>query len=86
MCNEAMITTITELARQIFKQPNLNYSPDQVFAELLGFDSVLAVQYVLAIEQAFGVTLHDYEVDRMHTMGDVVKVLQAKPVSGAEPS
>lgn len=84
MDEQRLIATIIDNARTIFKQPVLDYSPDLVFRDIRGFDSVLAIQYILAIEAAFEVELTEQEVDRMDTMGDLFAVLVAKAGSEAQ--
>jgi acyl carrier protein len=76
--DEKLRDILTDKAREVFNQPNLVYSPDLVFRDILGFDSVVAVQYILAIEAALNVTLVDDEVDRMHTMGILLEMLKTK--------
>ena len=78
MTSDSLITTVIETARAVFKQPSLEYKSTQVFRELRGFDSVLAVQFILAIEEALGVMLDEDEVDRMDTMGDLLELLRVK--------
>ncbi len=80
---EQLIAVITENARTIFRQPGLTYAPDLVFRDILGFDSVQAVQFILAMEDSLGVTISEEEVDRMHTMGDAFHILLAKRPVGA---
>ena len=69
---------IVQTARTVFRQPSLAFSSGQRFRDIPGFDSVLAIQFILAIENALGVMLTEAEVDTMHTMGDLLVVLQAK--------
>lgn len=83
MTDEHLISTVIDTARAVFKQPALDYAPTQIFREIRGFDSVLAVQFILAIEQALDVMLSEEEVDRMDTMGDLLDVLRAKSGSAA---
>jgi acyl carrier protein len=75
---DRLIEVIVETARTIFGQPALEYSPTLVFREIFGFDSVLAVQFILTIEEAFGIELTEQEVDHMDTMGDLLTALQTK--------
>ena len=75
MNEQAFAITITQKAREVFSQPSLEFSPSQVFREIPGFDSVLAIKYILEIEKAFGITLNEEEVDNMHTMGDLMRML-----------
>ena len=69
---------ISATAQEIFRQPSIPFSADLVFRDIPGFDSVLAIQFILAIESALDVTLNEDEVDTMHTMGDLLRLLQAK--------
>jgi acyl carrier protein len=76
--DQIFIDAIVRHARTIFRQPGLEFAPEVVFQDILGFDSVQAVQFILAMEETLGVTLDEEEVDRMHTMGDLMNVLRAK--------
>lgn len=78
MSEEAYAATISQTAQEVFRQPSIPYSPTLVFREIPGFDSILAIQYILAIESALDVTLNEEEVDTMHTMGDLINLLKAK--------
>ena len=50
MTDDLFIAEITRNARMVFNQPDLCYMPDLVFRDILGFDSVQAVQFILAME------------------------------------
>jgi acyl carrier protein len=78
MSDRDFAATISQTAQEVFRQPSLPFSPTLVFREIPGFDSILAIQYILAIETAFGITLNEEEVDNMHTMGDLMATLLAK--------
>lgn len=78
MSEQEFTTVISQTAQEVFRQPSIPFSPAQVFRDIPGFDSVLAIQYILAIESALDVTLDEQEVDNMHTMGDLLTLLRAK--------
>jgi acyl carrier protein len=78
MNDEALQAKMVEHAREVFQDPSVTYAGDKFFHDILGFDSVRAVQYILAMEEAVGVMLHEDEVDRMHTMGDMLAILRSK--------
>ncbi len=78
MSDQDFTVVISETAREVFRQPSISFSPSLLFREIPGFDSVLAIQYILAIEGALDVTLNEEDVDTMHTMGDLLTLLQAK--------
>jgi acyl carrier protein len=78
MSDQDFAAVITTTAQDVFRQPSLPYSPDLLFRDIPGFDSVLAIQFILAIEGALDVTLDEQEVDTMHTMGDLHSLLVTK--------
>jgi acyl carrier protein len=78
MDNDRLIAAIVDTARTVFKEPTLDFIPSLMFQDIRGFDSVLAVQYILAIEEAFDIMLTEYEVDHIDTMGALLKLLEAK--------
>ena len=75
MTHNELAGLIAATAQEIFKQPGLTYAPDTFFRDILGFDSVQAVHFILAIEAAAGVTINEEDVDDMHTMGNLMEVL-----------
>ncbi len=81
--DEQLIAIAIENARAIFKAPDLVYDPALVFRDIRGFDSVQAVQFILAIEAALDVMLSEEEVDNMHTMGNLLDTLRAKTRAAA---
>jgi len=78
MSDDHLIAVAIEHARAIFRAPDLTYDPALVFQNIRGFDSVQAVQFILAMEEAFGIMLTEEEVDTMHTMGNLIDTLRAK--------
>jgi acyl carrier protein len=80
MGDEVLISTIVEKAREIFGQPALEFDPALVFQNILGFDSVRAVQFILALEETLGVMITEEEVDTMFTFGDALTTLRSKAV------
>ena len=72
MNQQDFTTVISMTAQAVFRQPAIPFSPDPLFRDIPGFDSVLAIQFILAIESALDVTLNEDEVDTMHTMGDLL--------------
>jgi acyl carrier protein len=78
MNDQDFAATISQTAQDVFRQPSIPFSTTLVFREIPGFDSILAIQYILAIESALGITLNEDEVDNMHTMGDLMKLVVSK--------
>lgn len=78
MTEETYKAHIARTAQEAFRQPSLTYQDSQVFREIPGFDSILAIQFILAIETALDISLTEEEVDAMHTMGDLLAMVRAK--------
>jgi acyl carrier protein len=81
MSDQNFAATISQTAQDVFRQPSIPYNPTLVFREIPGFDSILAIQFILAIESALDITLNEEEVDNMRTMGDLMTLLKAKKAS-----
>jgi acyl carrier protein len=78
MNDEDFAATISGTAQEVFRQPSISFSPTLLFRDIPGFDSILAIQYILAIESALDITLNEEEVDNMHTMGDLLTLILKK--------
>jgi acyl carrier protein len=78
MNQQDFTTVISMTAQAVFREPAIPFISDTLFRDIPGFNSVLAIQFILAIESACDVTLNEDEVDRMDTMGDLLALLQAK--------
>lgn len=51
-------------------------TPEAKLKDDLGADSIDAVQIVMEVEDAFGITVDDQEAESMETVGDVVKYIE----------
>jgi acyl carrier protein len=69
---------ISQTAQEVFRQPSIAFSPTLQFKDIPGFDSVLAIEYILSIETALGITLNEEQVDTMYTMGDLLELVKAQ--------
>jgi acyl carrier protein len=78
MSDQDIATAISQTAQEVFREPSIPFRPALIFREIPGFDSILAIQYILAIESALDITLNEQEVDNMHTMGDLMTLVKAK--------
>ena len=52
-------------------------TPEAKFIEDLGADSLDIVELVMALEEEFGVDIPDEDADKLKTVGDAMKYLQA---------
>ena len=49
---------------------------EQATLEELGADSLAAVELIMALEEATGITIDDADVANLKTVGDIVKYLE----------
>ena len=52
-------------------------TPEASLSDDLGADSLAAVELVMALEEASGVTIEDAAVESLKTVGDIMKYLEA---------
>ncbi len=50
---------------------------DAAFTNDLGADSLDVVEFVMEVEKEFGITIPDTEAEKMATVGDAVKYIEA---------
>jgi acyl carrier protein len=78
MTDDQLIAAITKNVQGVFRQEDFVYRPDFAFRDIIGFDSVQAVMFILEMESALSITLNEDEVDRMFTAGDLFEIARAK--------
>ena len=53
-------------------------TPDAVFIDDLGADSLDLVELIMAMEEEFGFEIADEEAEKLRTVGDVIKFVKAR--------
>ena len=56
-------------------------SPDARFEHDIGMDSLDIVDFVLEVEEEFGVTIEDEEMEEIRTVGSLVEWLEGHPAT-----
>lgn len=77
-----LLSRLQALFQEIFDDPRLIIQPDASPETVPDWDSVAQVKLILAVEEAFNVSLTTDEVAHLKTAGDFIRVLHAKGVSG----
>jgi acyl carrier protein len=84
MTDDQIVQQLVAAMREVFKLPNIGYVPEQNLRDFFGFDSVQFVSLILLLEERFGVTFAEPEVDSINVVGDLFRLLRAKrPASAA---
>jgi len=66
------------IAADVFAIPRDRLSPDSSPETIESWDSIQHLNLVLALEEKFQVQLSPEEIEQMHNIGQVAKVLEAK--------
>ena len=66
--------------------PRAEIEYETLLQEDLMFDSLDAIEVVMAIEEHFDIIMRDPEIENIRTVGDVIQLIEAKLKSGADSS
>jgi acyl carrier protein len=75
-----MSETLAKVKDVIVDQLNVDeadVSEEATFIDDLGADSLDLVELVMALEESFGISIPDEEVETIRTVGDAVKYIDA---------
>ena len=64
------------IVEQLTVNPN-QVTPDAKFMEDLGADSLDNVELIMALEEEFGLEVPDEEAEKLQSVGDVIKYIEA---------
>jgi acyl carrier protein len=53
-----------------------NFKPESRFVEDLGMDSLDVVEFIMAVEEEFGIDLPDEEAEKLPAVADMVRYLE----------
>ena len=53
-------------------------TPDSVFIDDLGADSLDLVELIMAMEEEFGFEIEDEDAEKLRTVGDVINFIKAR--------
>ncbi|OIQ92728.1 acyl carrier protein [mine drainage metagenome] len=76
-----MLDRVAKVFSEVLRIPQENITPDTSPENTPQWDSLQAMNLVLALEDAFDIKLSTKEIVSMRTVGIVCKVLEAKNVS-----
>ena len=68
----------TVLIRDIFAREDIVVSPQTTAADVTGWDSMKQIEINIAVEEKYGIRLTSREVDRMHSVGDLIEIIAQK--------
>lgn len=69
---------LTNVFRDVFDDPNLQISDATTANDVDGWDSIMHVTLIVAVEKAFGVRFTTKEVKGLANVGDLVEAIAKK--------
>ena len=78
MDNEAAFDKFRECAVEVLQVPAEKVTMEARFAEDLDADSLDLVELVMALEEAFGVTVDESELEDIETAGQAFELISSK--------
>lgn len=70
-------STVIQLVSQVLGVPGCDITPTSHFVLDLGMDDVDIIEVVIAVEDEYEIVLEDDDVDGVHTVDDLVRLVEA---------
>jgi acyl carrier protein len=78
MTRDAITAKITELMEDIFDEDDLTYSDALTAADIVEWDSLSNIRFVVGIEKEFGIRFSNSEIAALENVGQMVDLIAAK--------
>ena len=78
MDNEAAFDKFRSCAVEVLQVPAEKITPEASFADDLEADSLEVVELVMALEEAFDITVEESELDGVETVGQAFELVTSK--------
>ena len=73
-----MLQQVNEVFREVFDDDELTVTPETTAADVPGWDSLMHVRLIIAVEKAFQVRFSSSEVASLKDVGDLIELLGRK--------
>jgi acyl carrier protein len=82
---DQVLTRLIEMLEGKGNVPRMQITPQTHFVNDLSFDSLERVEFVMKVEDEFGVTVSGEEADKLATVADVADAIIEKNVEKSSP-
>ena len=69
---------LDEIFRDVFLDDDIKLRPELSAKDVPGWDSFKQIDIILAVEEKYRIKLNTRELDSLHNVGDLVRVIAAK--------
>jgi acyl carrier protein len=80
MQEAALYDQLTDIFRDVFMRDDLALKPELTAKDVPGWDSFKQIEIIIAVEEKYGIKFHTRELDSLHNVGDLARVVQTKTV------
>ena len=78
MAEAEVYAALTEIFRDVFLRDDLELRPELTAKDVPGWDSFKQIDIILAVEEKYRVKFNTRELDSLHNVGDLVRVITGK--------
>ena len=71
---------LTDIFRRVFSRDGLNLGPQLTARDIQGWDSFKQIDIILAVEEQFSIKFRARELDGLHSVGDLARLICMKVV------
>ncbi len=78
MAEPRVYAELTEIFRDVFMREDLELRPELTAKDVQGWDSFKQIDIILAVEEKYRIKLNTRELDSLHNVEDLVRVITGK--------
>jgi acyl carrier protein len=78
LATTSALAEVTEILRDVLDDPSIELTTETVAGDVPGWDSMAHIALVVEVERRFGVTFQTAEIEGLHRVGDLVRLIEAK--------
>jgi acyl carrier protein len=78
MDSAAIYERLTPIFHDIFDDDSIEVTPELTAKDVDGWDSLTHIRMILTVEKAFKIKFSTSEVGHLETVGDLVKLIEAR--------
>ena len=82
MSEAEIYAALGEIFRDVFLADHIQLRPELSAKDVPGWDSFKQIDIILAVEEKYRIKLNTRELDSLHNVGDLVRVIAAKAGGG----
>jgi acyl carrier protein len=82
MAEADIYAALNEIFSDVFLRDDIELRPDLSAKDVAGWDSFKQIDIILAVEEKYGIKFNTRELDSLHNVGDLVRVIVGKTQSG----